>query len=84
MHGTFTSNGDTESVTLEYPMIRANGTWGGGTLTWYMQAGDGTWVAIKGCAFSSDDQKFLDFARPITIKGTLSGATGASIKYEVR
>ena len=82
--GTLAANGDTSIVTMAMPFIRVSGTFGSGTITFYYKDGGGNWIAISDCAFTSAGQKVLQFARPVTIKATLSGATNPTLAWEVR
>ena len=82
--GTLSANGDTSVVTMAMPFIRVSGTFGSGTITFYYKDSGGNWIAISDCAFTSAGQKVLQFARPVTIKATLSGATNPTLAWEVR
>ena len=88
LHGislcNLTENATTSVVTMAYPYIRISGDDGTGTLTVYYRGGDGTWVAVKDAAFTTADQKVIQFHRPADIKATLSGATNPTLVVEVR
>lgn len=82
--GTLSANGATDVVILRRPHIRASGGFGGGTITFQYLSGDGTWVAIKGAAWSTADQMVVDFERPAAIRGSLTGATNPTLVWEIR
>lgn len=83
--GTLAANGDTSVVVISsYPYIRCSGTFGSGTVTFYYQDSAGTWVAITDAAFTTANQKVVQFARPVAIKATLSGSTNPTLAWEIR
>lgn len=84
-YGTLSADGDTDSVTVQKnPVVCAKGDFGSGTLTWKFQGQSGEWFDITDGAMTAAGQLMVAFERPVTIKGTLSGATNPDLDWEVR
>ena len=84
-YGTLDADGDTDSVTVQKnPVVCAKGDFGSGTLTWKFLGQGGEWFDITDGAMTAAGQLMVAFERPVTIKGTLAGATNPDLDWEVR
>ena len=82
---TLSADGDTAEVNVKGPVhVHASGTFGGGTITFKFEGADGTYHDIANGAFTAAADKTFTFNRETKIKGTLAGATGPSLFYEIR
>lgn len=84
--GTLSADGNTSSVTCDGNIaIQAAGTWGSGTLTWYLSDG-AAWRAIPGSETTADGSMMLAYPIRVstTVRGTLAGSTTPSIVWVVR
>ncbi len=83
--GTMTTNATSSVVNVgPYPFIRCSGTFGSGTITFYYQDAGGNWVALDTAAFTSADQKVVQFHRASTLKAVLTGSTSPTLAWEIR
>lgn len=87
--GTLSANGDTDEVFVAGDFIlKASGTWGGGTLTASFRAGRSTYTPlITATALTSDatGQVYYDIpaGAGVWVKATLAGATTPSLNWEI-
>lgn len=83
--GTMTANATSSVVTVEaYPFIRVSGDFGSGTATFYYLDGRSEWIALDSAAFTTADQKLVQFHRPATIKMVLTASTNPDLDWEIR
>ncbi|MGR8917971.1 MAG: hypothetical protein ACU85V_00010 [Gammaproteobacteria bacterium] len=92
--GTLTDNVDTDDevivngpCTLHATTGHSGGTWGGGTLQWYRKGKESDEfepIADAVCA-AADKDYTLNIPEGVTmrVKGTMSGATSPSVRWEV-
>lgn len=86
--GTLTGNGSTEAVKVtNFVTLSAHYDAGTGTMTWEFQGPDGVWRSIYEGAteqtFTGSHMKNIYFADDVLVRGTVSGATGLTLDYQL-
>ena len=81
--GTFTADGDgIEFIVSNRPRLHADGTFGGGTLSWKFKAEDGQWRPLANGSQTTNHDLSIGTTGVMRIRPTLTGSSGASIYYE--
>jgi hypothetical protein len=90
LNGTLSANGNSSqffftgrSDSLNGFYIHLSGTFGGGTINVQFQGADGTWRSLSGVSQTAAADKFIMVPNEKNYRLNLSGATGATIYYEL-
>ena len=90
-YGTLAADGATTEVACRgWATLTAQGTWGGGTITWQYKGLDGTWRTIlagtdniTAQAYTADNMLNVFFGSGVRIRGTVSGSTTPDLDWQI-